>query len=172
MSKRPTQIKKNKYILKHITDGYETFCGTRADVRVVPIPIPNLHDLGSFITTLETTLSTAPCPIKALMLSNPHNPLGRCYTTPQLLACLQFCQKHNLHLISDEVFGPLTFESTDLDGEERFVSVLELDCEGLGVDAGRVHVIWSPSKVFALSGLRLVCFDFFVCGFWSGVDAV
>jgi aspartate/methionine/tyrosine aminotransferase len=122
----------------------------------VLVPIPNLEDLGSFIHELENTLRTAPRPIKALLLSNPHNPLGRCYSLSQLEACLKFCQKNNIHLITDEVFGPLTFKSPDLPEEERFVSVLELDCEALGCDPSRVHMIWSPSKVFALSGVRLV----------------
>ncbi|KAH8600047.1 pyridoxal phosphate-dependent transferase [Bisporella sp. PMI_857] len=65
--------------------------------------------------------------------------------------------ENKLHLISDEVFGPLTFESPDLLNEQRFASVLELDCETLCCDPSRVHMIWSPSKVFALSGVRLGC---------------
>ena len=120
------------------------------------VPIPSLEDPSSFLTELENSVETATRPIRALILSNPHNPLGRCFSQEQLEACLKFCQAHSIHLISDEIFGPMTFESPDLPPEERFVSVLSLDCEALRCDPSRVHMIWSPSKVFSLSGLRLV----------------
>ena len=90
------------------------------------------------------------------MLSNPHNPLGRCFSREELVACLRFCEQKNIHFISDEVFGLMNFECSDVPSTEEFVSVLSLDVESLGYDLSRVHTIWSPSKVFALSGLRLV----------------
>lgn len=120
------------------------------------VPIPRLEEPASFLSELEATFQKATCPIKALMLSNPHNPLGRCFTRAQLEACLRFCQAKAIHLISDEVFGPLTFDSPDLPADEDFVSVLSLDSHALGCDPSRVHMIWSPSKVFAISGMRLV----------------
>ncbi|THV45507.1 hypothetical protein BGAL_0480g00040 [Botrytis galanthina] len=136
-------------------NGYDTFCRLRAHVTPVLVEIPDLENPASFLTELENGLVNAPCPIKALMISNPHNPLGRCYSHEQLEACLIFCQKNNLHLISDEIFGPVSFECPDLPSEEHFVSILSLDYQALGCDQSRVHMIWSPSKVFALSGLRL-----------------
>ncbi|KAF8867998.1 pyridoxal phosphate-dependent transferase [Gymnopilus junonius] len=41
---------------------------------------------------------------RAILLSNPQNPLGRCYLQSFLVRTLEFCEKHNLFLISDEVF--------------------------------------------------------------------
>ena len=140
-------------------DGYDTFCRLRVDVTPVLVPIPSLEDAASFVTELEDTLQKATRPIKALLLSNPHNPLGRCFSKKSLEACLKFCQEKNLHLVSDEVFAPMTFESPDVSEEEQFVSVLSLDCEALGCDRSRIHMIWSPSKAFALSGVRLVGFE-------------
>ena len=112
--------------------------------------------MASFISELQKTFQEAPCTIKALLLSNPHNPLGRCFSREELEACLRFCEQKNIHLISDEVFGLMNFESFDVPSTEEFVSVLSLDVQSLGCDLSRVHTIWSPSKVFALSGLRLV----------------
>lgn len=120
------------------------------------VPIPSLEDPASFVTEMEDTLLAATRPIKALILTNPHNPLGRCFSRKQLEHCLKFCHDNNLHLVVDEVFGPMTFEAPDLPQGDRFVSVLSLDCKALGCDPSRVHMIWSPSKVFALSGIRLV----------------
>ncbi|KAL8782712.1 MAG: hypothetical protein Q9195_009582, partial [Heterodermia aff. obscurata] len=139
------------------TDGYDSFFRLRADVVPVMVPIPRLEEPASFLSELEATFQEATRPIKALMLSNPHNPLGRCYTRAQLEACLSFCQAKAIHLISDEVFGPLVFDSPGLPADEGFVSILSLDSHAPGYDPSRVHMIWSPSKVFALAGMRLGC---------------
>ena len=140
----------------YLADGYDTFFSLRADVVPVAVPIPRLEEPASFLSELEATFQEATRPIKALLLSNPHNPLGRCFTQAQLEACLRFCQAKAIHLISDEVFGPLTFDSPDLPADEHFVSVLSLDSRSLGCDPSRVHMIWSPSKVFAIAGMRIV----------------
>lgn len=120
------------------------------------VPVTNLDDEASFLPALQETFEKSSCPIKVLMLANPHNPLGRCFSKEVLKACLRFCQEKDIHFVSDEVFGPLTFECPDLPSARPFVSVLSIDSLALGCDPSRVHVIWSPSKVFALSGARIV----------------
>lgn len=37
--------------------------------------------------------------VKALLLCNPHNPLGRCYSKEVLEAYLTLCAKYGIHLI-------------------------------------------------------------------------
>jgi 1-aminocyclopropane-1-carboxylate synthase len=37
--------------------------------------------------------------VKGLMLCNPHNPLGRCYSKEVIEAYLALCSKYNIHLI-------------------------------------------------------------------------
>ena len=48
--------------------------------------------------------------IRALLLCNPHNPLGKCYTVDALKAHFVLCKKYNIHLISDEIYGLSVFE--------------------------------------------------------------
>ncbi|KAF2631864.1 PLP-dependent transferase, partial [Macroventuria anomochaeta] len=98
--------------------------------------------------------------IKAVLLSNPSNPLGRCYPRSVLTDCLEFCQERGLHLICDELYALTDFGRTNK-GEE-FVSVLSLTepfmPEGeIKVDQNRVHVIWSASRLLGVSGLRVAC---------------
>lgn len=69
---------------------------------------------------------------------------------------MKFCQKHGLHFISDEVYALTSFESLDTSNSPPFVSSLALDSATLGYDLSKIHVIWSPSKDFGLSGFRLV----------------
>ena len=131
---------------------------------MTPVPVI-VEDFEASLTeslllpALENAYAKAACSIKALVLTNPHNPLGRCYSKTVLEECLKFCTKHQLHLISDEVFALSTYESNENLVSSPFTSVLTLDAVKLGCDPSLAHVIWSTSKDFGLSGIRLVGFD-------------
>jgi aspartate/methionine/tyrosine aminotransferase len=112
-------------------------------------------DEDTLIAALEKAFQSSECPVKALILTNPHNPLSLCYSKPLLEACVQFCQKHDLHFISDEVYALSVFPSSDLPHLRQFVSALSLDLKSLSVDESRVHVVWSMSKDFGQSGVRM-----------------
>lgn len=113
--------------------------------------------------------------IKAILIVNPHNPLGtwrplpvtrrgsrhgsltlsagKCYPKGTLVALMKFCQKHRLHLISDEIYACSTFDSGEPDAEP-FTSALAIDPEGL-IDTERLHVTYGFSKDFGSAGLRI-----------------
>ncbi|KAI9038160.1 1-aminocyclopropane-1-carboxylate synthase [Aspergillus affinis] len=83
--------------------------------------------------------------VRAVLLVNPHNPVGRCYPKDTLIEILQFCSKNNLHVISDEVYASCVFDS----GDPRaipFTSILSIDTKGL-IDPNLVHVLWGFSKL-------------------------
>jgi aspartate/methionine/tyrosine aminotransferase len=80
------------------------------------------------------------------MVTNPHNPLAVCSPREQLEDCLRFCQKHDIQYISDEVYALSIFPNPELPTPTPFTSVLSLDLDSLGVDASRVHMVWSLSK--------------------------
>ncbi|GFF75125.1 1-aminocyclopropane-1-carboxylate synthase 6 [Aspergillus lentulus] len=104
----------------------------------------------AFLQARETGVT-----IRALLICNPHNPLGRCYPRETLEALLRFCQKYQIHLISDEVYALSVYG--DDDSTDGFVSILSLDPVPLGVDPALIHVLYGMSKDFAASGLRLGC---------------
>lgn len=139
--------------------GYDTFFAVRSQVQIIGVEVPELedsfHDIA-LISALEKHYKEAKCPIKAVVLSHPHNPLGRPYPPHVLKQCMAFCRDHNLHLISDEVFALSTFTSPDLQNWAAFKSVLSIDPSTVGLDPSRVHVLWSMSKDLAASGIRLV----------------
>jgi aspartate/methionine/tyrosine aminotransferase len=43
--------------------------------------------------------------IRAVVLTNPGNPSGRCYSRESLEVVSQFCQSYDLYLIVDEVYA-------------------------------------------------------------------
>lgn len=75
---------------------------------------------------------------------------------------MEFCQEHGLHLIADEIYA---LNELNIDANApKFVSALSLTeplvPEGaVKVDPSRVHVVWSASKLFGISGLRVVGLD-------------
>lgn len=85
--------------------------------------------------------------IRALLLCNPHNPLGKCYTVDSLKTYFALCNKYNIHLISDEIYGLSVF---DVEGPKRtpFTSVLSIDPTGL-LRTDQIHVLYGMSKVVA-----------------------
>ncbi|KAL4952636.1 pyridoxal phosphate-dependent transferase [Aspergillus filifer] len=52
--------------------------------------------------------------IKALVLVNPHNPIGRCYPTKTLIEIMKFCNRYKIHLIADEIYALCDFSSGGL----------------------------------------------------------
>lgn len=47
--------------------------------------------------------------IKAHLICNPHNPLGRIYTNEELSRLAELAKKYNVYLLSDEIHAPLNY---------------------------------------------------------------
>ncbi|RYC64399.1 hypothetical protein CHU98_g1800 [Xylaria longipes] len=139
--------------------AYEVFLNVHTGVVPIPVTVGSVDDVfgEGMIATLEKGLRNAPVPVKAVVVTNPHNPLGRCYSRKNLVELMQFCQCHNLHLISDEVFALSEHGCADLRQPRKFTSALAIDAAAHGCDASRVHVIWSMSKDLGATGARLGC---------------
>jgi aspartate aminotransferase/aminotransferase len=79
---------------------------------------------------------------KAMMINSPSNPTGAVYSEETLRACLDFCRRHDLYLISDETYERLIFEGTHF-------SPAQWD------DEGRVISIFTLSKTYSMTGWRV-----------------
>jgi len=88
-----------------------------------------------------------PC---GIILINPSNPLGDIYDEETYESILKFAAERNLHAIFDEIYALSTFEN-----QPKFSSILNSQSI---IDPARTHFVWSFSKDFALSGLRLGVF--------------
>ncbi|KAB8268857.1 pyridoxal phosphate-dependent transferase [Aspergillus minisclerotigenes] len=140
-------------------NGYDALFALHSGVRPVGVVVPSLEDSfgPALLSALEESYKKASCPIRALVLANPHNPLGRPYSRSILEQCMAFCQRRNIHLVSDEVFALSSFTSPDFTNPEPFVSCLSIDPSRAGCDPQRIHVVWSMSKDLSASGVRLGC---------------
>ncbi|KAK4226579.1 putative 1-aminocyclopropane-1-carboxylate synthase [Podospora fimiseda] len=102
---------------------------------------------------LETAVSNG-IKAKALILTHPHNPLGRCYPVETIKEIASFCGRHNLHLISDEIYAKSVFRNPKAPNAIPFTSILSLDLTDR-IDSQLVHVTYGASKDFCANGLRL-----------------
>jgi 1-aminocyclopropane-1-carboxylate synthase len=99
---------------------------------------------------------------RMLLLTNPQNPLGLCYPRTELEAALAWARNHGLHVVADEVYAASVHSAGA--GDAPFVSMCQVALDAsrargenpprLGDD---VHLVYSMSKDFTLSGFR--------CGF-------
>ena len=139
-------------------DGYNIFFKVRAAATLIPVTTSDFqHTLGaSLIPALDEAFGSARHPVKALVISNPQNPLGMNYPKQVLEACLQFCQSRNLHFISDEVFALSVVKCADQSHAIPFCSALALDPQALKCNPSRIHIIWSMSKDLGCSGIKIV----------------
>ncbi|KAL4767463.1 PLP-dependent transferase [Aspergillus nidulans var. acristatus] len=141
-----------------LTALLSSICGP-GDAVIVPGSYWNEFSAPGLLACLQQAYTAATLcnkPVRAVVLTNPHNPSGRCYSLCALECAARFCQDNNMHLVSDEVYALSSFAPAK-DGGEGFVSVLALDLHSLGVESARIHMVWSTSKDFGSSGFRMGC---------------
>ncbi|TVR46128.1 MAG: putative C-S lyase [Planctomycetota bacterium] len=84
---------------------------------------------------------------RALLFCHPHNPLGRWWRDDELSAVIEFCQRHDLLLVSDEIHCQLLLE--DRQQQPAFRSTATLS------PWARAHSITllAPSKTYNIPGM-------------------
>jgi cystathionine beta-lyase len=81
---------------------------------------------------------------RLLMLCNPHNPGGTVYRREELMEQLDFAQRHNLYVCSDEIHCDLL-----LDPQAKHIPFGSLNEDA----AQRSITLMAPSKTFNIAGL-------------------
>ncbi len=121
---------------------YATYEGVIASPGGVPVPVPLDPDNGFHpnLATLEAAITPR---TKALLLNSPSNPTGAVFTREKIAAIGMLCKKHDLWIVSDEVYATLIY------GNHIFTSpFFDKDLEE------RTIVTSSISKSHALPGFR------------------
>ena len=110
--------------------------------RLITVPA-ELRD-GRWELPLEGLEAAVTPDTRAFMFCHPHNPIGRVWRREEVEALLDFCRRHDLILVSDEIHCDLILDDlahvpTALAGPD---------------DADRIVTFMSPSKTFNLPGLN------------------
>jgi len=115
-------------------------------VDAIPIILPTEETNNFKISAkqLEKTLQNLNNP-KALILNSPNNPTGAVYNREELKEIGEVCVKHNILIISDEIYEKLVYDGTE------HISIASLDEKIAQITV----VINGVSKAYAMTGWRL-----------------
>jgi len=123
--------------------NYNSFAAMAAvNIKAVPTTIETGFDLPP-MSEFEKVLTPKS---KAIVICNPGNPTGAVFSKERLQELVDFARKHNLYIISDEVYREFTYDG------KKSTSILEFpDFEENGI------VIDSVSKRYSACGARIGC---------------
>lgn len=124
---------------------YANYLGFAASTGVTITTVPARAD-HAFHLPSDAELEAAITPkTKAMIVCSPNNPTGTVYTKEEMERLGKICEKHDLYLISDEVYREFAYGETP-------TSALSLPCAH-----DRVIVVDSVSKRFSACGARVGC---------------
>ncbi|KAF9128926.1 hypothetical protein BGW39_004615 [Mortierella sp. 14UC] len=145
--------------------GFNTDIMVKSKAKVVEVNLDGVSPFGmEQIELMQAAVDRARekgIRVRAFVLSNPHNPLGRTFTREVILAFLRFASKNQIHILFDEIYALSVFDYalTGKAKEEQpdnnpFISVLSIPNIEQYCEKELVHVAYGMSKDFCLNGFR------------------
>lgn len=127
------------------TPVYPPFLGVHHDAAVGLLTVDHVLTDGHWSFDWEAMEKTVTPATRVFLLCNPQNPLGRVFSREEVVRLAEFCDRHDLILVSDEIHCDLVFDETTT----PHVSALNLP----GQLADRSITLLSPSKTWNIAGL-------------------
>ena len=126
--------------------NFWTWCvETHLELEDVPLTESDSEINGShWILDWDSIEKAYKSGIKAHLICNPHNPLGRVYTREELSRLAELAKANNVYILSDEIHAPLTFE------EQTFTPFLAVSDSAREVGI----TITAASKGWNIAGLK------------------
>ena len=120
-----------------------------AEVKATLVDVPlsitgNYGDGARFALNLDAIEREYKSGVKVHILCHPHNPVGAIFDKKSLANLAQLARKYGVHIISDEIHGPLVYDSSTF---TPFLAVSD-DAREVGI------AVTSASKGFNLAGLK------------------
>ena len=110
--------------------------------QVVYNPLRPTAD-GSYEMDFDQLAEVADDQCRLLILSNPHNPAGICWSRETLQRLARFCSEHHIIVVSDEIHGDMALFS------HRHIPFATVSDEAAAVSI----TFGSPSKTFNMAGI-------------------
>ena len=112
--------------------------------RAEPILVPGDIEWGMKVSVRDLDAAYSKS-VKGLILCSPCNPTGAVYTLAELKAIAEWAHKHQVWIISDEIYRTINY------GPGPAASMLDLPDELLE----RTVLIYGASKAYAMTGWRI-----------------
>ncbi|KAK6935126.1 Aminotransferase, class I/classII [Dillenia turbinata] len=132
--------------------GFDRDLRWRTGVDIVPVKCYSSNNFEVTLPALERAYQEEinnKKSMKAILITNPSNPLGLTISPQTLTTILDFAAEKSIHVISDEVYAGTVFSS------QPFTSILEIIQTSNRYDPETVHVVYSLSKDLGLPGFRI-----------------
>ena len=126
------------------TPVYPPFIGVHHDAKAKLITVDHIKVEGQWSFDWDGMETAVTPETKVFILCNPQNPTGRVFPKAEVIKLAEFCERHDLILLSDEIHCDLILEP-----EAKHFSALNLP-ENL---AKRTITLLSPSKTWNIAGL-------------------
>lgn len=124
---------------------FVSYKSTMKFLGIVPVNVPILEDNG-FVLNPEDLDRVITPRTRMILINSPHNPTGAVFGEAVIRAIYDIAAKHDLYLVSDEVYGRMVYE----DSNTKFASPSTYDhCKE------RTIIIHSFSKSYAMTGWRI-----------------
>ncbi|KAG0239692.1 hypothetical protein BGX31_002543 [Mortierella sp. GBA43] len=138
--------------------GFNADIMDKSKARVIPVHLGNVSPFDvAHVELMQQAVDKATAEgtrIRAFVLSNPHNPLGRIYSRELIIEFLKFASRNRLHILFDEIYALSVYDKY-LTGAARkeqpdktpFTSVLSLPNIEDYCEKELIHVAYGMSKV-------------------------
>lgn len=127
------------------TPVYPPFLNVHHDAGAKLITVDHIFDGDSWRFDWDAMEIAVTAETRVFLLCNPQNPLGRVFSMAEIVRLAEFCEAHNLVLVSDEIHCDLIFDEQ----ATPHVSALKLPERY----AARTITLLSPSKTWNIAGL-------------------
>jgi len=127
------------------TPVYPPFLGVHHDAMAELITVDHVLGPEGWTFDWEGMEKAVTSATRVFMLCNPQNPLGRVFSKQEILRVAEFCEVHDLVLLSDEIHCDLIYDES----ATPHFSALQLPERF----AARSITLLSPSKTWNIAGL-------------------
>lgn len=128
-----------------LTPVYPPFLGVHHDGHASFISVDHVMGAEGWTFDWQAMENAVTPETRVFLLCNPQNPLGRVFSEAEILRLAEFCEAHELVLMSDEIHCDLIFD----EAATPHVSALNLPERF----AKRTITLLSPSKTWNIAGL-------------------
>ena len=127
------------------TPVYPPFLGVHNDAKAKLITVDHIKVDQQWTFDWDAMEQAVTPETKVFILCNPQNPLGRVFTKEEVIRLAEFCERHDLILVSDEIHCDLIMD----EAATPHYSALRLP-ENF---QSRLIILLSPSKTWNIAGL-------------------
>lgn len=110
----------------------------------VPVIVNSTEEEG-FLPTIDKIKAAVTEKTRAIIINNPSNPTGMCYSEELLREIADLCVKNNIYIIADEIYESLVY------GDRKNFSIATISDEVKDITI----VVNGVSKTYAMTGWRI-----------------